>query len=265
MTQCQICNQAAATHICPDCNLISCPTCIVEKRFGTDTLAVCAACGNPVTAYARSPKETREESPKTFKTIMGRILKRPQAVQPSSANEATRLLKEAQGLIHAQDLKEALAYLDRALTLEPYNVPVLETRFELLSRQQKTHDALNNGVSLVVACAKLNDSTRALNVYRRLISVEASIDPGAETLLKLADWLYERRQFQESATAYRKLAVLHPEHSDAPHAAYRCAYILNIELGNTPQAAKVYEFIIRSYPKSEYAAKARADLSHLTH
>jgi len=57
--------------------------------------------------------------------------------------------------------------------------------------------------------------------------------------------------------------VVHTEHALAAHALYKCAFILDIDIGRKDEAQKVYQYIIDRYPDSEWSTKSAQGIAKL--
>lgn len=108
----------------------------------------------------------------------------------------------------------------------------------------------------------------AVSQWKKVKESYRSPELAATAELKIADILFEKESWIESAAAYEDFRKLHPQHGKAPYALYRTAlsYYNQIEKIDTDQtpvktAAMTFEAFLKSYPQSEYAKDARVKLA----
>jgi outer membrane protein assembly factor BamD len=82
--------------------------------------------------------------------------------------------------------------------------------------------------------------------------------------LKMADALYERELYNEAFDAYDEFERLHPKHMTIPYVIYRkgmCHFsqvsTIDRSQSNTHEAKSQFERLVRKFPGTEYANKAR--------
>jgi outer membrane protein assembly factor BamD len=85
--------------------------------------------------------------------------------------------------------------------------------------------------------------------------------------LKIADALFKRGSFDEAYEAYDDFEKLHPKNKDIPYVIYQkgmCNFeqmkTLDREQVHTLKAKETFERLVRQFPRSEYAARARKNL-----
>ena len=85
--------------------------------------------------------------------------------------------------------------------------------------------------------------------------------------LKTADALFERGDYDDAYEAYDDFEKLHPKNKDIPYVIYQkgmCNFeqitTVDREHVHTRKAKEIFERLIRQYPRSEYANRARKNL-----
>lgn len=85
--------------------------------------------------------------------------------------------------------------------------------------------------------------------------------------LRVADAQYYKKEYPEAVAAYEDFSRLHPRHPDIPRVLYQigmCHYKqrLGIDRDQThaTEALQAFERVVKTYPKSEYAKKARSKI-----
>ena len=85
-----------------------------------------------------------------------------------------------------------------------------------------------------------------------------------EAELKMADALYENKLYEEAYEAYNEFERLHPKNKNVPHAIYRkgmCYFqritTIDREQDTTLRAKEEFERVVKRFPRSSYANKAR--------
>jgi outer membrane protein assembly factor BamD len=85
--------------------------------------------------------------------------------------------------------------------------------------------------------------------------------------LKLGDAHYYRREYEEAISAYEEFQNLHPNNESVPYVVYqigRCYFdrrqVIDRDQGITQKAVQSFERLIRSYPDSPFAGKAKEHL-----
>lgn len=86
----------------------------------------------------------------------------------------------------------------------------------------------------------------------------------AEAMLKMADALYKGEQYSEAFYAYNEFEMLHHRNPYIPYAIYQKGMCLLNEVSDVDRgqmliikARKEFERLVRVFPRSEYAGKAR--------
>jgi len=86
----------------------------------------------------------------------------------------------------------------------------------------------------------------------------------AEAMLKMADALYKGEQYSEAFYAYNEFEMLHHRNPYIPYAIYQKGMSLLNEVSDVDRgqmliikARKEFEHLVRVFPRSEYAGKAR--------
>ena len=85
--------------------------------------------------------------------------------------------------------------------------------------------------------------------------------------LKLGDAHYHRKEYEEAISAYEEFEHLHPKNESVPYVVYqigRCYFdrrqVIDRDQGITRKAVESLERLIRSYPESPFAGKAKGHL-----
>jgi len=85
--------------------------------------------------------------------------------------------------------------------------------------------------------------------------------------LKLGDAHYHRKEYEEAILAYEEFEHLHPKNESVPYVVYqigRCYFdrrqVVDRDQGITRKAVQSLERLIRSYPDSPFAGKAKGHL-----
>jgi outer membrane protein assembly factor BamD len=85
--------------------------------------------------------------------------------------------------------------------------------------------------------------------------------------LKMADGFYEREEFEEAFTAYDDFEKLHPKNENIPYVIYQkgmCNFrqvtTIDRDQSFTLKAKEEFERLVRRYPRSEYANRARKNI-----
>jgi len=96
-----------------------------------------------------------------------------------------------------------------------------------------------------------------LEEYKSQLSGEEA-EKSVKTLFLLAEmYLLELNEPDSALSAYRSVIEHFPEANYAPHSAYAISWIWDKVKGDSLQAEKAYERILRDYPQTPYAQKAR--------
>lgn len=240
-----------AAFFCPNCDKHVCEICVHIKGNTNTRIECCPFCDRHLTAY---------EAPRKRTTIMERIKDTfsRKAAEQSPDEKAWQFLEQAQSMRGRREQEAALELYRQAIELAPEMMDALEEYFQLLGEMNRREEAVEAGLAFLKQCVVTNDSLRGLRTYRRIISVQPKADPGVESLAVIAGWFYDIKALAESATVWRKLAVLYPDGREAAHALFRSAFILDVDLGKQSQAKKIYEFLIQRHPQSEYVERAKA-------
>jgi len=85
-----------------------------------------------------------------------------------------------------------------------------------------------------------------------------------EAELKMADSLYNSREYEQAYDSYYDFERLHPKHPDVPYVMYRKGMsqfkqisTIDRDQSHTYRAKEDFERLIKRFPKSEYAIMAR--------
>ena len=85
--------------------------------------------------------------------------------------------------------------------------------------------------------------------------------------LKMADALYEQEEFEEALAAYDDFEKLHPKHKNIPYVIYQkgmCNFqqvtAIDRDQSFTLKAKEEFERLVKRYPRSEYANRARKNI-----
>jgi len=85
--------------------------------------------------------------------------------------------------------------------------------------------------------------------------------------LKMADGLYEKEEFEEAYSAYDDFEKLHPKNENIPYAIYKkgmCNFqqvtAIDRDQSFTLKAREEFERLVRRFPSSEYANRARKNI-----
>ncbi|MGD8757619.1 MAG: outer membrane protein assembly factor BamD [Deltaproteobacteria bacterium] len=85
--------------------------------------------------------------------------------------------------------------------------------------------------------------------------------------LRLGDAHYHRKEYEEAISAYEEFERLHPKNESVPYVVYqigRCYFdrrqVIDRDQGITQKAVESLERLIRSYPDSPFARKAKGHL-----
>ena len=87
--------------------------------------------------------------------------------------------------------------------------------------------------------------------------------------LKMADGFYEKQEFEEALAAYDDFEKLHPKNKNIPYVIYQkgmCSFrqvtAIDRDQSFTLKAREEFERLIRRFPRSEYANRARKNIRH---
>jgi outer membrane protein assembly factor BamD len=85
--------------------------------------------------------------------------------------------------------------------------------------------------------------------------------------LKMADGLYEKEEFEDAFDAYDDFEKLHPKNKNIPYVIYQkgmCNFrkvtAIDRDQSFTLQAKEEFERLVKRYPRSEYANRARKNI-----
>ncbi len=88
-----------------------------------------------------------------------------------------------------------------------------------------------------------------------------------EAEIKMADSLYRRRQYAEAYGAYDEFEKLHPRNPNVPYVIYqqgmsqlKQASTIDRDQSHVVKARREFERLVKKFPGSEYAAKARSKI-----
>ncbi len=106
--------------------------------------------------------------------------------------------------------------------------------------------------------------TTALERFQEILNRYPLSSYATEASLLIADSYYYRGDYEKAYRGYSEFASLHPTHPKAPYAlfqkamsAYSMMDTIDREQENTKKALSAFEDLIRMYPKSRYAERAR--------
>jgi TolA-binding protein len=139
----------------------------------------------------------------------------------------------------------------------------LHARFQAAIAGRDIASVTQSAPHLVDAYFQAGNVVGACEVYKALASVSPETSLGPDRLARLAKELEQSLgDMQLAMTAWRTLALAHPEHPRAPNALWRCALICQ-KVGNVAWEASACQAILARYPMSEVAALATARLKKL--
>jgi outer membrane protein assembly factor BamD len=85
--------------------------------------------------------------------------------------------------------------------------------------------------------------------------------------LKMADALFKKKEYEAAYEAYTEFERLHPKHKEVPYVLYRkgmCHFsqmsTIDRDQSHTLLAKQDFEGLIRRFPRSDYAKKARLNI-----
>lgn len=138
----------------------------------------------------------------------------------------------------------------------------LHARFQSACASRDLAAISQSAPVLVDAYWQAGDAAGAEEVYRSLIAVTPETSLGPERQGRIAKELESSGDLQSAMTAWRTLALAHPDHPRAPTALWRCAEIC-AKLNRQDWVASACQAIIARYPMSEVASMAQARLRKL--
>lgn len=107
----------------------------------------------------------------------------------------------------------------------------------------------------------------AIAEWKKVKESNAPPELTSQAELKIADAQFANKSYIEAAASYEDFRKLHPKHEKAAYALYRLGlcYFNQIEKIDTEQtpvknAVTTFEWFLRDYPNSEYAADVRNKL-----
>ena len=110
--------------------------------------------------------------------------------------------------------------------------------------------------------------TKALELYRKVVDNYPFSSQAVISELRVADCHYKLEQYPEAVVWYEQFTKRHPNHEQVPYATYHqgmCYYEQKLKPGrdqsNTRQAVSTFEYLIDTYPSSEFTEEARPKLS----
>lgn len=138
----------------------------------------------------------------------------------------------------------------------------LHARFQSACASRDLAAISQSAPVLVDAYWQAGNAAGAEEVYRALIAVSPETSLGPERQGRIAKELEATGDLQSAMTAWRTLALAHPDHPRAPAALWRCAEIC-AKLNRQDWVASACQAIIARYPMSEVASMAQARLRKL--
>lgn len=106
--------------------------------------------------------------------------------------------------------------------------------------------------------ARFPDDENAAEAKKLRVEARARL---AETDIYAADFYVDRKKWQGALWRYQRVANEFGDTPKAPYALLRAARIADEELADPPQAAKLYQQLLREHPTSPEAEDARASLA----
>jgi len=110
---------------------------------------------------------------------------------------------------------------------------------------------------------KKGETDRAVEMYLAAAESVASGDVGARARFRLGEIRAGQGQFSEAAKHYMRVAILYLHPQLGPEALWRAGECFD-KGGERDQAVKTYQEVLKEYPDSEQAAKAKARLAELS-
>ncbi len=145
----------------------------------------------------------------------------------------------------AEQLDDALAKYDALVAMDPNSAVAAEARFRQAGIQEKK-----------------NNTDGAIELYLQAADSAGNGDVGARARFRLGELRAGQGQFQEAAKQYMRVAILYLHPQLAPEALFRAGQCFE-QGAERDQALKAYEEVIKEYPDSEQAAKAKQRLAEL--
>lgn len=138
----------------------------------------------------------------------------------------------------------------------------LHARFQSACASRDVAAIAQSAPVLVDAYWDAGNSLGAVQVYRALIAVSPETSLGPDRQGRLAKDLETSGDLPAAMTAWRTLALSHPDHLRAPMALWRCVEIC-AKLDRPDWVASACQAVLARYPMSEVASMAQARLRKL--
>jgi TolA-binding protein len=110
---------------------------------------------------------------------------------------------------------------------------------------------------------KKGETDRAVEMYTAAAESVASGDVGARARFRLGEVRAAQGQFAEAAKQYMRVAILYLHPQLGPEALLRAGQCFE-QGGEREQAVKTYQEVMKDYPESEQAVKAKERLAELS-
>ena len=156
----------------------------------------------------------------------------------------------------------AAAPWDAGQAPQEQEIAGLHARFQAACAARDAATVAQSAPALVDACWEAGDAARAAEVFRGLLSVAPETSLGPERLGRLGKELEAAGDLLAAMTAWRTLALAHPEHPRAPSALWRCVEICDKQ-NRADWVRSACDAILARYPMSEVAPLAQARLKKL--
>jgi Tetratricopeptide repeat len=129
--------------------------------------------------------------------------------------------------------------------------------FSLLKLTKRQEKMLQHGESHLALLVKENEKQKALKVYSDCVSASNDFLPVPLTLLKIGGWFNEAGDSKNAIKAYNRIIKSYPDDNLSPKAYFRAAQIFSDRLMNVEKAKKIFTVIIKKFPESDEASLAR--------
>jgi tetratricopeptide (TPR) repeat protein len=187
-----------------------------------------------------------------------------QAAAAAPLSEADRLKAQIDPMVKEGRLDEALRTVRQAVTSGRVNGEAIrEVHYKLLKAAGRTTAMAAEGGLLLAQYAKATRKTEACQTYLDCAAAkEFSADPAV--LMKIASWLNEAGQHQQSIGAYNRLIKTQPDSPLVPKAYFQAAQVLHNGLQQTPKARKILMGLSKKYPQHDIVPYAQDFLRQIT-
>lgn len=154
-------------------------------------------------------------------------------------------LKVAECAERAEQLDDAFAKYEALVAAAPDSPVAAEARFRQAGILEKK-----------------GETDRAVEMYLAAAESVASGDVGARARFRLGEMRAAQGQFSDAAKQYMRVAILYLHPELGPEALWRAGECFE-QGGEKDQAVKTYQELMKEYPESEQAGKAKARLAEL--